>query len=604
MLKEHLSLFGGDAKWHLLRVAAASSMALALALRLVGSDGRWAELLPNAIVATLLAVWLKPAIFSGLDGFVTRQAPLSAGWLAALAGSVAVAAAATRLASLLIGQLTYAEDLPHSVWLLDGLISLVLVSAVYTFAPASQLARKPSRRQWAAFAIFLLAGLGLVWKALHFPMTWDDLHLIRSFSPGDLAGSFYGNWEPDRLETPGYRPLSMLFNHSRYLLFQEDVVLHRVFLLGLYAAFLTQVASIAQRFGLALPFGVIGGLLAFTARHSIYHYVWLADGIHLFQGLLVTQTLLFMLRGIHTRQMAYFIYGLLAGLSALLVREDNLILVPLAGLFALAYLRHIKAPPFARKASYVFLGLLALQAVLYYLARSHWVQADSIGFDLAGMLAAARMSVFGFIGEQGFDAVSQFFVAAWPILLAALAAALLSLLRSSRGQGAVLWLAAAATACLVGLTNDRVNLLLFCMTFFAMAVAALLAEYATKGRGWQLASGLLAAAMLFGSAHVSLTAMEAFHPYAANVVYWNTEFVYGQFASATIPPERYKETQKRLASLGIRQADIPRHYHSALFQLENSDAFSKLVRQALIRGDRRPVADQRLFVPLLEPFTP
>ncbi|MCW5876053.1 MAG: hypothetical protein KIS85_04135 [Anaerolineales bacterium] len=596
-----LSLFGEQPKWHLQRLAAVLSLLLAFILRLWGTE-RWVDLFPVGLIGLLVAVWLKPLVYSRLEGFVQKQTRQTAGWFAAVAGTALLATLLSVLVTLLVSQVTYSEDLPLSIWLMDALFSTALVGLVYYFLPNKETRRPSTWQPWLAFSIFFLAGMGLVWKALAYPMTWDDLHLIRFFYAEHLLEAFRGNWEPDQIETPGYRPLTMAFNHFRYVLFREDVVAHRVFLVGLYAAFLTRVAGIAQRFGLAWSFAVFGGLLALAARHSVYHYVWLADGIHLFQGLLAVATLHLMLRGIESRQIAFFLYALFFGMASLLVREDNLVLIPLAVLLTVVYMRGTGASPATRRMAYAFTAALALMGAFILVVRGQWVESDPIILDLNGLVKAIDLSMFGFVGRLGFDAISSFLISGWSLVLV-LCVLLLVKLRSR--QEVLLWLAAAGAACLVGLKNDRVNLLLLTVTFFSFALAALFAAYAAISRPWRAAVTLLAATLLLGAAYVSHTAMEAFHPSASNVVYWNTEFIYGRFAhKATIPEERAQATIGRLAVFGIHQDDIPDVYQSSYLDADAADLFSQMVREALARFERRPNADGRFFVPLVEPFTP
>jgi hypothetical protein len=81
------------------------------------------------------------------------------------------------------------------------------------------------------FGLLLTVALVVGWHSLDYPMVYDDLHLIRHFSGKEIRGAFTGHWDPDEIETPGFRPFTVLFNHARYHAFGENVVAHRVFLL-------------------------------------------------------------------------------------------------------------------------------------------------------------------------------------------------------------------------------------------------------------------------------------------------------------------------------------------------------------------------------------
>lgn len=68
------------------------------------------------------------------------------------------------------------------------------------------------------------------------PYVWDDLHVFRNYSGKELAEVWYQNWfgyGPDNIETPAYRPLAIWWYHLSYVLFDENVIFHRIFLIFL-----------------------------------------------------------------------------------------------------------------------------------------------------------------------------------------------------------------------------------------------------------------------------------------------------------------------------------------------------------------------------------
>ena len=90
-----------------------------------------------------------------------------------------------------------------------------------------------------------------------------------------------------------------------------------------------------------------------------------------------------------------------------------------------------------------------------------------------------------------------------------------------------------------------------------------------------------------GGAWTGARLAENFHPASARAIDWNTEFLYGRYASATIPPARRDAVAAQLAALGIRAGEQPRARVRALID-EAKDA-----------GRRRPAADGRVFFPRL-----
>ncbi|MBX3046529.1 MAG: hypothetical protein KF698_06000 [Anaerolineales bacterium] len=599
-----MPFFGSRTQWHLLRLVTVLSLGVAVLARL--GDGKWVDLFPIALLALLAALWLKPAIYARLEHSITSQPKRSVGWLIAVAVTAGLASLASGLMVFLFSRLTHSNDLPLSIWLIDLLLSILLVVIVYDQTQVAKSEDQNRPRNLWSFLIFFAFGLGMVWKALAYPMTWDDLHLIRFFSVDNLQSTWTGYWDPDRIETPGYRPLTTAFNHFRYILFREDVVLHRVFLVGLYAAFLARTVTIAQRFGLAWQFGVVGGLFAFAARQSVYHYVWLSDGIHLIQALLVVQTLFLITEAIRRHEGVYFVYAAVFAGASLLVREDNLILVPLALFMSLIYLGFLDAPPSVRRTTYIFCFGLVVTALSFYLLRNHLIDTDSSTLGLEGVRNIALLTFFGFTGGQSFDALSGFFVATWPLVLLLCAVLLIKLVYESRWQPSLLWFAVTVITCSVGLINNRANLLVFSVTAFGFFLATIIAALWARRQLVQAAVCLVVAVYLAGTLYISQTAIETFHPSADNVVYWNAEFVYGRHShAATIPEQRAEAIKQQLAAFNIYSAaDIPSAYQLSHSYADGSDTFSALVNQAMRQGIRRPAADGRFFVPLLGVFTP
>ena len=74
---------------------------------------------------------------------------------------------------------------------------------------------------------YLIFGLNLSLE----PYVWDDLHFFRKYSNDELKNIWIGNWDPDGIETPSYRPFAVLYYHFLYLLFEENTFLLRNFII-------------------------------------------------------------------------------------------------------------------------------------------------------------------------------------------------------------------------------------------------------------------------------------------------------------------------------------------------------------------------------------
>src|SRR5437879_1632617 len=137
------------------------------------------------------------------------------------------------------------------------------------------------------FILFLIAGIALTYPSLCYPWYGDDVHLIRSFSAKELAQTFTGDWDVDHIETPGYRPLTVLFNTFRAGLFGESVAAHRVFQIALVAAYFSVVAGIAMHLGMSYGAAAFAGVFTICTKNNWWNLVWIADGVHAFAGFLL-----------------------------------------------------------------------------------------------------------------------------------------------------------------------------------------------------------------------------------------------------------------------------------------------------------------------------
>ena len=129
---------------------------------------------------------------------------------------------------------------------------------------------------------------------------WDDYHLIRSYSDRELTQVWSGTWDPDHVETAGYRPLTTYFNHFRYELFEENVHAHRLLLVLLNSLMLVVLLLLMHNVGLSWPVGLLTGLLCIVSPTNFYHIAWLSDGVHLFATLLGLLGILFALEAART----------------------------------------------------------------------------------------------------------------------------------------------------------------------------------------------------------------------------------------------------------------------------------------------------------------
>jgi hypothetical protein len=430
-----------------------------------------------------------------------------------------------------------------------------------------------------AFVLFLALGIAWTWPARAWPMVFDDLHLVRTFSGAELGGVWTGHWDPDGLETPGLRPLSVAFNHARARFFGEKVIGHRHFLVGLFAIDLALLLPLGRRCGLGAAAATTAGLVMLFTRYSAYHLVWITDGNHLVQGLAFLMSALLLVYGGARSAPVRMVGSLLAIAAGLLVREDTLGALP-----ALALIAFATSP--RRPAAVYTAGLGALTLAL--LAWRHAVvpAAQPLGLDLRGF-ARAVTHASDPVGVDVFDVPSAILAYGWWAVIT-LTAAGVALARDRSAAGwARRWALAAVAACTPGLLLQRDDLLFFPSLFVALFLATAWSALWTERPRIRPAIVAAVAWSVVGGAWTGALLAENFHPTSARAIDWNTDFLYGRYAAATIPPERRARLAAQLEGLGIRAGEQPRQ------------RVRDLVAEAKEAGRRRPGPDGRVFFPLL-----
>jgi hypothetical protein len=414
-------------------------------------------------------------------------------------------------------------------------------------------------------------------------MVFDDLHLVRTFSGSELAAAWTGHWDPDGLETPGFRPLSLAFNHVRAAVFGERVVGHRHAVAALFALELALLVPLGRRLGLGFGASIAAGLVMLFTRYSAYHLVWITDGNHHLQGLAFLGSALLLVDGLALASRARLAAALLVIALGLCVREDTLAALPALVLIAFA-----RGP--RRLAAEYTMGLGALALALLAWRRAVVPAAQPLGLDFAGF-ARAVAHAFDPVGIGGFDLASRILSHGWWALLALTLAALAASGDRAAARDVGRWALAAAFACMPGLLLQRDDLLFFASLFVALMLATAWQALWRARPSWRPLVGIGLAWSLVGGAWTGARLAENFHPASARAVDWNTEFLYGRYASAHIPEERRRRVAAQLDALGVRAGEQPRLHVRAL------------VTEAREAGRRRPTPDGRVFFPLLpEPY--
>jgi len=438
------------------------------------------------------------------------------------------------------------------------------------------------------FVLFLLLSLALAWPSLRWPMVYDDLHLIRTLSRAELLHAFHGRWDPDRIETDGYRPFTTLFNHARATALGENVLAHRLLVLALFSLYLASLVPLATRFARTTAYAALaGGLITLFSRNSVYHYVWLTDGVHALQGLALVGAAHLMLRGLRSRSAAPFVLSGAVVIAGCLVREDTLVIVPILPL--LGWFSGGGAP--LERAARSKLVRYAMGLVVASLALIEWrtlavPSAPPPSLCLGGLLRRV-LGMMNPVGSQSFDAASLVLsLGGWAMLIG-LGLALAFAEPRMRWQAPALWLLCGVIACCANTEFQRDDLFFFASSFLGLSYATALEEVARRLPRGRVLAAACGAWLVLGGAYTSRALAENFHPDSSVAYAWNGQFIHGWARSARIPEARRADVVRRMEAIGVHgRPQLKRR----LRQLE---------QESLAAGRRRPTADGQVFYPLL-----
>jgi len=460
------------------------------------------------------------------------------------------------------------------------------------------------------FALFISLGLAITFKSLTYDWFWDDLHLVRTYSGAELIQAFTGNWDPDNIETPGYRPMTTVFNHIRGSLFGENVVMQRLLMIALFAGYLSILGLVARRLGIPIWQAAIAGSISLAARYNLWNLVWISDGVHAFAGLFFILGVYWFARHMEQPAIWRFFVSLVCVGIALLTREETLSLLPVIPAFAFVYSalsglslagvsidqliglifqRQFSILPALFPRSFIksilrYCAVLALMTVGYWILRTSFVEGPPKTLQLQGWRLLIQLTIFP-MGRN-------FQERSWWLMLASLATIAVFMLSSKAKLQAGFWLGCMFISTSIGLVLARVNLLFFPISFFGLFLAVVIGEFSRNSRSASVYSLVFLVVLLVWSARLNLIQQESVHPLSIQYLEHNGEYIWGTFPRLTIPEKRRERMIQYYEVFGIHSAD------------EFSSALPTLREQADMNGRDRPDKEGNLFIPRIDILAP
>ncbi|HEV3485878.1 MAG TPA: hypothetical protein VG106_10750, partial [Vicinamibacterales bacterium] len=209
-------------------------------------------------------------------------------------------------------------------------------------------------------AILLIAALGtfsIYRHTLDYGFDYDDYAFTRPFAPQEVRSALAGPWDPTGIQVPFYRPLTIAFYAARFERLGLNSHAHHALSLAMFAC----GAALCGLFVWGITRGALAGALAtlFFVVHPAMPYsqaVWATNQMHLLQSIVVLSAFVWW-TFVRARTFAWWIPLLVAAVTAFLIKEDGVMLLPV--IVTLHWLRRRVAEPALPRVPRAFLAAAA-----------------------------------------------------------------------------------------------------------------------------------------------------------------------------------------------------------------------------------------------------
>jgi hypothetical protein len=243
---------------------------------------------------------------------------------------------------------------------------------------------QPGRGRDVCDIAVLAGGLLLIWSGLflstyHYPFYWDDFHQIRPYSWDELLWTLHGWSDPDKIETPAFRPPAAFLFAIQGSIFGENIVSQRIFMIVLMGIllFVLGVFLLELRCNL-FQIGVVFTLFVFSRVFASLN-LWVTLGTLILCYIFMVLTGYLFLLWIKHRHILHLFLMFVCAAAAVFTREEAYVLP-----FALPLVWSLSSRPWRawRRVLVAVLGVLAVAGVHLALRRIFVPEAPSPDFTI------------------------------------------------------------------------------------------------------------------------------------------------------------------------------------------------------------------------------
>jgi hypothetical protein len=416
----------------------------------------------------------------------------------------------------------------------------------------------------ALAGVLLLIWSGLFVSTYYYPFYWDDFHQIRPYSWNELLSTLHGWSDPDKIETPAFRPPAAFLFAIQGSIFGENIVLQRVFMTMLMEILLFVLGVFLLELGFDLfQIGIVFTLFVFSRVFASLN-LWVTLGsLILCYIFMVLSGYLFLLWIKHRRILHVFLMFICA-FVAVFTREEAYVL-PLA----LPLVWSLSSRPWRawRRMLVAVFGVFTIAAVHFALRRVFVPEAPSTDFTItkAKMFLISIKSAWlpGGVTTIGF--ADSLMPALWIGFLMGLVVMLARLSRSRSRWRVVGTCFLGCVLCLPALGIPRSFGIGMPALAFMTAVAITIAEvwrqtvrkHSRKWRQYAFVGYVILglAVGIAGGIRRSMYVAESLHQNCVPRVEDDAQCIFNlRERYATVPEERREAGRTRLAALGIYNA--------------------------------------------------
>jgi hypothetical protein len=490
-----------------------------------------------------------------------------------------------------------------------------------------------------------LGWLAVFWPRMDTYWNWDDLHLIRQFSPAELSQVFHDNWDLDKVETEGFRPFTVVFNHFRAVIAGERPLAQRTLILVLNGVLFWLIGWLSIKLHLRRAYIAWALLILMSTRVVAGDILWISDGVHIFEWFVFALATVMMIIYLDNRAFKMgFLLSIVLIWVCLWTREDSLVIIPLMLILLVAYCIQLAPNPRIQnlvsgitrdKPILLFMVVLCALGILTMAYRQVLLPTASMihppHWAIAGYKSSLKWTaliVGDYAGPNAVEAYMQsgspiftVLTRVWKGMLVVISASFLLVSRPPARRYAGVGLLGIALACLPSLSQARPNLLFLPTIFFCFTLAIALVEIWTVasmlvsrskvdwsggicsltnrserfgGRIRSAVAYLLRVVVIIGMCmavggslfRASVQTVDL-HEMSVNQIWRDSDAIFGNDGHilSSIPPQRLNTVLGKLIQWGIHTTDDTRTILPQLYD------------EAIASGRFAPDAEARPFVP-------